>query len=217
MYFKTNGGHCNPMPNSLIDELLKITSSNSETRTAPEPAGLTPGNEALRALTTQIDALRGVYQAQTTQTLENTAAVVQNTRSRANEVVSTVASVARASGSALGGGLAVSPLISGIAKLFGIGQEHQKLPSLNPFALPTAVSLDGGLTQSGASPLAGISYGQSGLPRTIAPAPSAGTTISVNVQTIDSRSFLDHSDDIARAVREAMLNSHPLNDVIAEI
>ncbi len=205
------------MPNSLIDELLKITTSNSETRTPPEPAGLTPGNEALRALTTQIDALRGVYQAQTAQTLENTAAVVQNTRSRASEAVSTVASVARASGNVLGGGLAFSPLISGIAKLFGIGREHQELPSLTPFALPTAVSLDGGLTQSGVSPLAAVSYGQSGLPRATAAVPSAGTTISVNVQTIDSRSFLDHSDDIARAVREAMLNSHPLNDVIAEI
>ena len=205
------------MPNSLIDELLKITASNSETRTASEPAGLTPGNEALRALATQIDALRGVYQSQTTQTLENTAAVVQNTRSRASEAASTVASVARSTGSVLGGGLAVSPLISGIAKLFGIGRARQELPSLTPFALPTAVSLDGGLTQSGTSPLAGISYGQSGLPRAITPAPSAGTTISVNVQTIDSRSFLDHSDDIARAVREAMLNSHPLNDVIAEI
>lgn len=205
------------MPNSLIDELLKITSSNSETRTAREPAGPTPGSEALRALTTQIDALRGVYQAQTAQTLENTAAVAQNTRSKASEVVSTVASVAQATGSALGGGLAVSPLISGIAKLFGIGRERQELPSLTPFALPTAVSLDGGLTQAGASPVAGVSYGQSGLPRAIALAPTAGTTISVNVQTIDARSFLDHSDNIARAVREAMLNSHPLNDVIAEI
>lgn len=205
------------MPNSLIDELLKITASNSESRTASEPVGLTAGNEALRALATQIDALRGVYQSQTTQTLENTAAVVQNTRSRASEVASTVASVARSTGSFLGGGLAVSPLISGIAKLFGIGRERQELPSLTPFALPTAVSLDGGLTQSGASPLAGVSYGQSGLPRAIPPAPPTGTTISVNVQTIDSRSFLDHSDDIARAVREAMLNSHPLNDVIAEI
>ena len=217
MYFKTNGGHCNPMPNSLIDELLKITSSNSETRTAPEPAAPTPGNEALRALTTQIDALRGVYQAQTTQTLENTAAVVQNTHSRASEAVSSVAGIVRSTGNVLGGGLTLSPLISGIAKLFSIGREQQEVPSLTPFAMPTAVSLNGGITQSGASPVAGLSYGQSGLPRAIAPAPPAGTTISVNVQTIDSRSFLDHSDDIARAVREAMLNSHPLNDVIAEI
>ena len=205
------------MPNNLIDKLLKVTSSNSENRTTNEPAALTPANDALRALTTQVDALRGVYQTQTAQVLENTAAVVQNTHSRTLEAVSTVASVARSAGSALGGGLTISPLISGIAKLFGIGREPQELPALTPFALPTAIALDGGVTQSGASPVSGVSYGQSGLPRAIPAVSSANTTISVNVQAIDSRSFLDHSDDIARAVREAMLNSHPLNDVIAEI
>ena len=205
------------MPNSLIDELLKITLSNSGNRTAAGPVGLNPANEALRALTTQIDTLQGLYQTQSSQTLENTAAIVQNTRSRASETISTVASVARATGSALGSGLTLSPLISGIAKLLGTGREKQELPALTPFALPNAVAIEGGLTQSGTSPVTGLSYGQGGLPRAIAPAASTGTTISVNVQAIDSRSFLDHSDDIARAVREAMLNSHPLNDVIAEI
>jgi hypothetical protein len=34
---------------------------------------------------------------------------------------------------------------------------------------------------------------------------------------MDSQSFLDHSDQIAQAVRQALLNSHPLADVIAEI
>jgi hypothetical protein len=34
---------------------------------------------------------------------------------------------------------------------------------------------------------------------------------------MDSRSFLDHSDDIARAVRDAMLNMHALNDVVSEL
>jgi hypothetical protein len=34
---------------------------------------------------------------------------------------------------------------------------------------------------------------------------------------MDSKSFLDHSDEIAQAVREAMLSSHSLNDVIADL
>jgi hypothetical protein len=41
--------------------------------------------------------------------------------------------------------------------------------------------------------------------------------ITVQVQAMDSRSFLDHSEDIARAVRQAMLNSHGINDVITEL
>jgi hypothetical protein len=34
---------------------------------------------------------------------------------------------------------------------------------------------------------------------------------------MDSQSFLDRSDDIARAVKKAMLESNSLNDVIAEL
>ncbi len=46
-------------------------------------------------------------------------------------------------------------------------------------------------------------------------APSA-TNIHINVQAMDSRSFLDHSEDIARAVRQAMLNMHALNDLVSD-
>jgi hypothetical protein len=41
--------------------------------------------------------------------------------------------------------------------------------------------------------------------------------ITVQVQALDSQSFMDHSDDIARAVREAILNSHSLNDAVSEL
>ncbi len=38
--------------------------------------------------------------------------------------------------------------------------------------------------------------------------------ITVNVQAMDSQSFLDHSNEIAQAVRAAMLNSNSINDVV---
>jgi len=34
---------------------------------------------------------------------------------------------------------------------------------------------------------------------------------------MDSRSFMDHSSDIAQAVRDAMLNMHSINDVISNL
>jgi hypothetical protein len=34
---------------------------------------------------------------------------------------------------------------------------------------------------------------------------------------MDSQSFMDRSSDIARALRDAMLHMHPVNDVIGEI
>jgi hypothetical protein len=41
--------------------------------------------------------------------------------------------------------------------------------------------------------------------------------ITLNVQAMDSQSFLDRSQDIAQAVRQAMLNMHSINDVINDL
>jgi hypothetical protein len=37
------------------------------------------------------------------------------------------------------------------------------------------------------------------------------------VQAMDARSFLDRSNDIAAAVRDAMLNMNSINDVVNEL
>ncbi len=39
----------------------------------------------------------------------------------------------------------------------------------------------------------------------------------MNVNAMDARSFLDRSSDIAAAVREAMLNLNPVNDVVSDL
>jgi hypothetical protein len=44
-----------------------------------------------------------------------------------------------------------------------------------------------------------------------------GQSILVQVQAMDSQSFMDHSQEIAQAVRQAMLNLNSLNDVIADL
>jgi len=46
---------------------------------------------------------------------------------------------------------------------------------------------------------------------------SAAPQITVHVNAMDSQSFMDRSTDIANAVREAMLNLHPINDVVASL
>jgi hypothetical protein len=69
------------------------------------------------------------------------------------------------------------------------------------------------------------SGGTSPAPAAQAPAPAAGSIsqansapqITVNVNAMDSQSFMDRSTDIANAVREAMLNMHPINDVVARL
>jgi len=46
---------------------------------------------------------------------------------------------------------------------------------------------------------------------------AAAPQVIVNVSAMDSQSFMDRSADIASAVREAMLNLHPINDVVANL
>jgi len=120
-----------------------------------------------------------------------------------------------------GAGLGLSPLISGLASLFGGSGDSSTSSStpapLTKFELPPSIQANGGVTENGGQAFA-VDNPQGGLPRA---APTGGqasapTQITVQVQAMDSQSFLDHSSDIAMAVRQAMLQSSVLNDVVRE-
>jgi hypothetical protein len=99
--------------------------------------------------------------------------------------------------------------------LFG-GSKDQAAPASTSYSAPASVQMDMGLLSS--SPLLQpLRYSQDGLPRVLSPASPPVPTVTVQVQAMDSRSFLDHSDDIAQAVRQALLNSHTLNDVVTDL
>jgi hypothetical protein len=129
---------------------------------------------------------------------------------------------------AAGGGLTLLPIIGGLLKLFG-GEGKKTLPELEPFRLPSAVRAEAALQSDGSTHL--VDRGIGGRIRPVsnvqgAPvaSPSAGPVgstnamqIHVQIQAMDSQSFLDRKEDIARAVREAMLHSHSLNDVVNEV
>jgi hypothetical protein len=126
-------------------------------------------------------------------------------------------------------GLGVSPLIQGIMGLFGGGDAPAPAP-LVKYALPPAVHFQAAEANGR---IANIDYDQNGLPRayaapTVPAAPMGGDEVSggpvargpqitVNVQAMDARSFMDRSNEIALAVRDAMLNSNAINDVVGEL
>jgi hypothetical protein len=109
-----------------------------------------------------------------------------------------------------GGGL-LSPIISGIMSLFG-SDGPSTPPPLTKFTMPPAIDMDATGGQTTGGQLAGSDYGANGLPR-------AQTTsqVTVQVNAMDSRSFLDRSNDIASAVRQAILSAHSINDVLSEL
>jgi hypothetical protein len=115
-------------------------------------------------------------------------------------------------------GFGLSPLIGGIISLFNGGDSEQPAP-LVKYQLPAALDIRRAKAGSGTYEL---DYDQAGNARTISGSVSnssqvTGQQVTVNIQAMDARSFLDRSNDIAAAVRDAMLNLSSLNDVIADL
>ena len=111
----------------------------------------------------------------------------------------------------------VGPLVTGLLSLFG-SDDPEPLPSLVKHSAPPPVGVEAGLTRD--RQYSAIRYGANGSPESIGTQPAlttASPSIQVNIQALDSQSFLDRQDDIARAVREAMLHSNSLNDVVLEL
>jgi len=163
----------------------------------------------LTSLADRLQQQQSINDALTQQTL---AAMVQPAGggSGGDSILGTVGS---ALGSVLGGGLGLAPLISGIAGLFG-GGDSSAPAALPTYMAPLPIHLNAGFSESGGSAF-GVDRAQGGAPRAMTNSPSP--RITVQVQAMDSQSFLDHSGDIALAVRQAMLQSNVLNDVIREV
>jgi hypothetical protein len=170
----------------------------------------------------QIDALRSVNQTLADVLKSNTQAVVQNSAAQSGRgAAGTVGSIAS---TIFGSGLGLVPLISTLTHLFGGGNSEAPAAPI-PYFAPERLRLDlGDTAQStrGITSFAPIGYGQNGLPRLTqeegATRSAAGAArVLIQVNAIDSRSFMDHSHEIAQAVRQAMLNSHALNDVVSDL
>ncbi len=182
----------------------------------PSPGGLDATVEgshlspALAAAASEIARLREVYQRQADLITANTQALQTSQGGSGKSVVSAIGSTAS---HALGGGLGLlSPLVSGLMSLFG---RHASQPAALPvYTPPPSVGIDAVLRGS-----------QQGTATTVPAATPAAAPqqaayspqITVNVSAMDSRSFMDRSTDIANAVREAMLNNHPINGVISDL
>jgi len=171
--------------------------------------------EQLTSLTTQISSLTSIQQSQISALQDNTQALTESATSKTSSGSSVGSTVASAASSFLCGGLSsLSPLIGGLISLFG-GGGGQTLAVPSPFMLPSPVQSNAGLTASAPGQVVPVSYGNTGQPR--AQSSSAPAQVTVQVNAMDSQSFLDHSDDIANAVKQAILNSNSLNDVISSL
>jgi len=218
----------NSLNQVVLTALQQVSGSgSSKTGVLPDllPVAADSFSSAITEASRQINTLTSANQSLMETVLANTQAVVQNssTQSSGKSVGSTIGSVAS---TVLGSGLGLVPLISSLAGLFGGGKSDPP-PSLLQYVTPPSLQLDVANTPgAGAGPggFSPVTCGQNGLPRLAAQdqtqnasAPSSGPQISIQVNALDSRSFMDHSYEIAQAVRQAMLDSHSLNDVVSDL
>ena len=200
--------------NTIKTELSRVLGPGADASTnVSGPISLLP--DVITQNTAQLVEVRNSLQSQLSSLVENTRAVTDNTN-KSQSTVSKAGSAATSIASSIFGGGILGPIISGLTSLFG-GHDEQAAPEpLTKFALPGAVHIDAGLQEGSATT---VSYQQNDTPRaTPSPAPAApAPQITVNVSAMDSRSFLDHSDDIANAVKRALLESNSLGDVIGEM
>lgn len=220
----SGGGAKSPDFSALAGNLIPISSGNF--------------SETFTNLAKQLDALRTVSQVQAEVTGTNTEAISQNTIAQSSGgIKDTASTIGKAASSFLGSGLGLIPAVSALTKLFGGGRSEAP-PSLIKFSAPPSIRFDADyatLSPRGSSTsnsIRSIDYGQNRDGQAVlqqAQAPSdaqpktsnLGTRepsqINIQVNAIDSRSFMDHSQEIATAVREAMLNMHSLNDLVNDL
>jgi hypothetical protein len=169
----------------------------------------------------QIAQLQSAYQQQAALITANTQAVQGNTSAQGGHAGGAAGQLAS---SFLGGALGfLSPVISGIASLFSGGSSGSTV--LPVYTAPPSVAISGALSPAAHSAAASPVYtppSQAASPQSAqrgdgGSSSSAAPQITVNVSAMDSQSFMDRSNDIANAVREAMLNMHPINNVISNL
>jgi len=208
----------NQSRHAVLQELATASSAGGSDASAASLGGLLQApvkdiTEQITELARQTSSLNSTQLTQVGATQDNTQAVTSNTtaKSGSSSVASTVGNIASG---LLGGALSFAPIISGLVSLFGGGGSKPTATS-TAFALPPPVQSQAGLTGGPNGQIVPVDYGQNGQVR--AQSASASPQVNIQVNAMDSQSFLDHSDEIARAVREAILNSHSLNDAISDL
>lgn len=214
------GGVAGSSATALSSVLQVLQGTNGTAKNADATIANAPSTglaQELSDLSRQIADMKAAAVRQAESIEQNTKSVAENTASKIKDVAaSAVSSVASGQG-LLSFGLGLIPLIGGIAKLFGGGKSEEPAP-LPKFSLPPALSLESAMPTDNGTGLSDISYGSDGLARrTVQSQTAPAPQITVQVQALDSQSFLDRSDDIARAVKEAMLNMHSITDVMGDL
>jgi hypothetical protein len=141
-------------------------------------------------------------------------ASTMNSNSTGKELLNAVNPVANTKGTSILTSLFLGPIWKGLFSLFGGGGGEQEAVPLTKFNFPgqTRTDLASSLRPDGQS--SSLRTDAFGLTQA---APVSQPSIQISIQALDARSILDRSDDIASALKQAMLSNHEINDNLNEI
>ena len=196
-------------PDSFTAQIGQILAGSGTAGSAGAVSSSTADSTA--PLTAAVEELRLIAHVQVGTADQNSSTISSSSQSNSggSSTLNTIGSVAA---SVFENGLGLGPLISGLGSLFGGNGGSTAPPPFSSYTAPESVRFEGDVYRGANS----TDWGGSGGTQTGAPLPTS-TQITVQVNAIDSQSFLDHSQDIANAVRQAMLNSNSLNDVVSDL
>lgn len=109
----------------------------------------------------------------------------------------------------------VNPIAGLIAGLFAGKSEPAAVPVAATYLRPESLRLEAGFDGAKDPSITAVARQEGGQFRPTDGA-NAGAQVVVQVQAMDSRSFLDHTPEIAEAVKRALLESNGLRDVLGE-
>ncbi|MGH9667011.1 MAG: hypothetical protein ACRD9L_21510, partial [Bryobacteraceae bacterium] len=167
---------------------------------ASSPAAANNLSNQLQQISTQLTQVQSTNQSAIDSTAQNTQALLQNTQTKSqgsgSSALGTIGSTLL---NVFGGGL--SPIITGLTSLFTGGGSSTPQP-LTPYVLPRPIQFQAGISGANGQ-IASVDQNSNGTVRPMTSSSQPAPQVTVQVQTIDSQSFLDHSGDIANAVRQA--------------
>lgn len=146
---------------------------------------------------------------------ESSLSILKATGGTGSSAITSIVNQAAAKGGA-GGWLKWLNPIAGLASLFTGGRKEEELaaPVFSP--RPAKRSVEYGLLASQGGVFVSTDRNEEGRVRAVEARRESAGTVVVQVQAIDSRSFLDHRDEIASAVKQALMESHGLGSVLSE-
>jgi hypothetical protein len=206
-----------PRQRNIEEEFQAISPQGSQGIPAAAPivvgldGGGEPGTSSSQA-SQEIALLEAQFRQQTASLQKNLQSIQGN--SSAGGGSSVVEDAASHFGGGFGGLGLLSPVVSGLLSLFGGGGSKSGPDPLPVYTPPPGIQISDTLRDA---PAPQMTNPAPQVTNAATQATGAAPQITVHVNAMDSQSFMDRSTDIANAVREAMLNLHPINDVVANL